>query len=298
MQSGGNRVFQGSMVALVTPFKDNQVDEEALKKLVRRQIESGSSALVPVGTTGESPTLTSDEAKRVIEIVIQEARGKVKVIAGTGSYSTAKSVERTKWAAKAGADGALVVCPYYNKPTQEGVYLHYKAVAEEGGLPVVVYTIPGRSVINIEPATILRLSTVKNIVAVKEASGNLSQMMEIQQLCGDKLVLLSGDDAFTLAMMAFGAKGVISVAANIVPKAMAELVAEGLAGHFDKARAVHDSLLPLFKALFLETNPIGIKAAMELEGLCSGELRLPLTPLSAGPREKLREAMRGIGLLK
>jgi 4-hydroxy-tetrahydrodipicolinate synthase len=291
-------LFTGSIVALVTPFKDGKIDEAALRKLLKWHAAQGSSAVVPVGTTGESPTLSEDEAKRVIEICVEEAKalGKIKVIAGTGSNSTAKSVHATQWAASKGADGALVVCPYYNKPSQEGVYQHYKAVAEDGGLPVVVYTIPGRSGINIEAATIARLSAIKNIVAVKEASGNLSQMMDIVSLCGDSISLLSGDDPLTLPMFAIGAKGVISVTANLLPARMAALCAAGLAGDFASAKKIHYEMLPLFKALFSETNPIGIKAAMELAGLCSGDLRLPLTSMEAANRTKLEAAMKSCGV--
>jgi 4-hydroxy-tetrahydrodipicolinate synthase len=292
-------LFKGSIVALVSPFKGGKLDEESLRKLVRWHAQEGSSAVVPVGTTGESPTLTSEEARLVIQICIDEAKksGKLKVIAGTGSYSTSKSVETTRWAAKAGADGALVVCPYYNKPTQEGIYQHYKAVAEDGGLPVVIYTIPGRSVVNIEAATIARLAELKQIVAVKEASGNLTQMSEIMSLVGEKLALLSGDDPLTLPMFAIGGQGVISVAANVVPGRMAALCAAALKGDFAEAKKLHFGLFPLFKALFAETNPIGIKAAMELAGLCSGELRLPMTPMSQPNLASLEKAMRTCGVL-
>ena len=287
-------MFTGSIVALVTPFKDGKLDEAKLRELVRWHAAEGTSAIVPVGTTGESPTLTREEAHRVIEISIEEAKpsGKLKVIAGTGSYSTAKSVESTQWARSKGADAVLIVCPYYNKPTQEGIYQHYKAVAEDGGLPVVIYTIPGRSVVNIEPATIARLAEIKNIAAVKEASGNLGQMSEIVSLVGDRITLLSGDDPLTLPMFAIGGKGVISVTANLVPKRMAALCAAGLKGDFAEAKKIHYELFPLFKALFSETNPIGIKAAMEIAGLCSGELRLPMTPMEEGNRKKLEAVMR------
>jgi 4-hydroxy-tetrahydrodipicolinate synthase len=285
------------MTALVTPFKDGKVDEPALRALVRKQIEGGTSAVVPVGTTGESPTLSHGEADRVISITLEEAKGKLGVIAGTGSYDTAASVERTKWAKQAGADAVLAVCPYYNKPGQQGIYLHYKAIAEDGGLPVVVYTIPGRSVVNITPDTIHKLSSVKNIAAVKEASGNLSQMGDIIAACGDRLPVLSGDDALTLPLMALGGKGVISVAANVIPRQMADLVAAGLAGDFAKAKAQHYKLLPLFRALFLETNPIGIKAAVARLGWSGPEIRLPLTPLEPANQAKLDEALRGLGLL-
>jgi 4-hydroxy-tetrahydrodipicolinate synthase len=292
-------LFTGSIVALVTPFKDGKVDEAKLRELVRWHSKEGTSALVPVGTTGESPTLDDAEAKQVIEICVEEAKGagKLKVIAGTGSYSTAKSVEATRWAKGHGADAALIVCPYYNKPSQEGIYQHYKAVAEDGGLPVVIYTIPGRSVVNIEPSTIARLAEIRNIVAVKEASGNLGQMSEIVSLVGDRLDLLSGDDPLTLPMFAIGGKGVISVTANVAPKRMAELCDAALKGDFALAKKLHFALFPLFKALFSETNPIGIKAAMELAGLCGGDLRLPMTRMGDANRIALEKAMRATGLL-
>jgi len=279
---------------LVTPFQNGLVDEAKLRELVRWHAAEGTSAVVPVGTTGESPTLSGDEARRVISICIEEAKasGKLGVIAGTGSYSTAKSVETTAWAKAQGADAALVVCPYYNKPTQEGIFLHYKAVAEDGGLPVVIYTIPGRSVVNIEPSTIARLAEIKNIAAVKEASGNLTQMSEIMSLTGGRIALLSGDDPLTLPMFAIGGSGVISVTANVAPRAMAALCAAGLKGDYEGARKIHYELFPLFKALFAETNPIGIKAAMEIAGRCSGELRLPMTPLGSENRKKLEAALR------
>jgi len=293
-------LFTGSIVALVTPFNGGKVDEAKIRELVRWHAAEGTSGIVPVGPTGESPTLTSEEARRVIEICIEEAKasGKLKVIAGTGSYSTSKSVETTKWAKAKGADGALIVCPYYNKPTQEGIYQHYKAVAEDGGLPVVIYTIPGRSVVNIEPATIVRLAELKNIVAVKEASGNLGQMTEIVSLLGDKITLLSGDDPLTLPMFAIGGKGVISVTANLVPGRLAALCAAGLKGDFAGARKIHYELFPLFKALFSETNPIGIKAAMAIKGLCAGDLRLPMTPMAEDNRRKLEAAMRLCGVIQ
>ena len=288
--------WSGSMTALVTPFKRGKVDEKALRSLVRAQVQAGTSALVPVGTTGESPTLSKAEADRVIKVTVAEAKGRVKVIAGTGSNSTAESVRRTKWARRAGADAALVVCPYYNKPTQQGVYRHYKAVSEECGLPLVVYTIPGRSVINITPETVAKLAGLKNIVAVKEASGSLAQMAEIIAACGDRVALLSGDDSLTLPILALGGRGVISVAANLVPGEMAALVEEGLRGDFEAARRRHYRLLPLFKALFSETNPIGIKAAMAMAKLCGPEIRLPMTPMEPGNAKALKAAMRGLGL--
>jgi 4-hydroxy-tetrahydrodipicolinate synthase len=291
-----NTTFTGSMCALITPFKDGKVDEPAFRSLIQRQIEGGSSAIVPVGTTGESPTLSRPEAERVIAIAIEQAKGRLKVIAGTGSYDTRASVERTQWAKKAGADAVLAVCPYYNKPSQQGIYLHYKAIAEGGGLPVVVYTIPGRSVVNITPETCGRLAQLPGIAAIKEASGSLNQMAEVIAAVGERVPVLSGDDGLTVPLMAIGGQGVISVAANVIPRGMADIVAAGLKGDFAAARALHYRYLPLFKALFLETNPIGIKAAVAELGWAGPEIRLPLTPMEPANLEKLRAAMAQVGL--
>jgi 4-hydroxy-tetrahydrodipicolinate synthase len=288
--------FTGTITALVTPFKDGLVDEPAFRASIRRQIEGGVTGIVPVGTTGESPTLSHAEAEQVIRIAIEEAKGKVQVIAGTGSYDTRASVERTQWARKAGADAALVVCPYYNKPTQQGIYLHFKAVAEDGGLPVMVYTIPGRSVVNITPDTIAKLAQVKGIAAVKEASGSVNQMSEVIAAADGKLDVLSGDDGLTLPLLAIGGQGIVSVASNIAPRLMSDLCAAGLAGDFAKAREIHYRLLPLFKALFQETNPIGVKAGMAALGLMSPEIRLPMTPMEPANLAKLTAAMQALGL--
>jgi 4-hydroxy-tetrahydrodipicolinate synthase len=288
--------FTGTITALVTPFKDGQLDEPALRASIRRQIEGGVTAIVPVGTTGESPTLSPAEAEQVIRIAVEEARGKVKVIAGTGSYDTRASVERTQWAKRAGADAALVVCPYYNKPTQQGLFLHFKAVAEGGGLPVMVYTIPGRSVVNVTPDTVAKLAQVPGIAAVKEASGSVNQMADVIAAAQGKLDVLSGDDGLTLALLAIGGQGIVSVASNLVPRRMSDLCEAGLAGDFTRARQLHYQLLPLFKALFLETNPIGVKAGMAALGLMSPEIRLPMTPMEPANLVKLEAAMRALGL--
>jgi 4-hydroxy-tetrahydrodipicolinate synthase len=291
-----NSTFTGSMCALITPFKDGKVDEPVFRSLIQRQIDGGSSAIVPVGTTGESPTLSRSEAERVIAIAIEQAQGRLKVIAGTGSYDTRASVEKTQWAQKAGADAVLAVCPYYNKPSQQGIYLHYKAIAEEGGLPVVVYSIPGRSVVNITPETCGRLAQLPGIAAIKEASGSLNQMAEVIAAVGERVPVLSGDDALTVPLMAIGGQGVISVAANVIPRGMADIVAAGLKGDFAAARALHYRYLPLFKALFLETNPIGIKAAVAELGWAGPEIRLPLTPMEPANLEKLKAALAQVGL--
>jgi 4-hydroxy-tetrahydrodipicolinate synthase len=288
--------FSGTITALVTPFKDGQVDEPALRASIRRQIEGGVTGIVPVGTTGESPTLSHGEAEQVIRIAVEEAKGKVKVIAGTGSYDTRASVERTQWAKRAGADAALIVCPYYNKPTQAGLFLHFKAVAEGGGLPVMVYTIPGRSVVNITPDTVAKLAQVPGIAAVKEASGSANQMAEVIAAAQGKLDVLSGDDGLTLALLALGGQGVVSVASNLAPRSMADLCAAGLAGDFARAREIHYRLLPLFKALFVETNPIGVKAGMAALGLMGAEIRLPMTPMEPANLAQLKAAMLALGL--
>jgi len=290
--------FSGTITALVTPFKDGKVDEPALRSHLRRQIEGGVSGIVPVGTTGESPTLSHAEADRVIQITIEEAKGKVQVIAGTGSYDTRASVERTRWAAKAGADAALIVCPYYNKPTQEGIYLHYKAVAEDGGLPVMVYTIPGRSGVNISPETVARLAQLPGIASVKEASGSVAQMSEVVAAAGTRVSVLSGDDGLTLPALAVGCRGVVSVCSNIVPREINDLCTAGLKGDFTKARVLHYRLLPLFRAVFQETNPIGVKAAMALLGWASPEIRLPLTPMETPNAARLEAALKALGILK
>jgi 4-hydroxy-tetrahydrodipicolinate synthase len=290
--------FSGTITALITPFKDGRVDEPALRAHLRRQIEGGVSAVVPVGTTGESPTLSHAEADRVIQVTLEEAKGKITVIAGTGSYDTRASVERTRWAAKAGADAALVVCPYYNKPSQEGIYLHYKAIAEDGGLPVMVYTIPGRSGVNITPETVARLAQLPGIAAVKEASGSLAQLSEVVAAAGERVSVLSGDDALTLPAMAVGGKGVVSVCSNFIPRNMSDLTAACAKGDFTHARVLHYRLLPLFKAVFQETNPIGVKAAMGLLGLASPEIRLPLTPMEAPNLGRLEAVLRALDILQ
>ena len=290
-------MFEGSLVALVTPFKNGRLDEEGLRRNVRFQIENGTQGLVPCGTTGESPTLSEEEESRVIEIVVEEARGKIPVVSGTGTNSTRKTIEKTQRAKKMGSDGALLVSPYYNKPTQEGLFRHFREVAENVDLPLILYNIPGRTAVNIEPETIERLSQHKNIVGVKEASGSLDQVSRIVNLCGDRITVLSGDDSLTLPMMAVGAKGVISVLANIVPKDLREMIHAFLKGELVRAREIHHRLFSLFKVMFIETNPIPIKSAMDLLGMPAGEVRLPLVPLSNGNLQKLKKALEEYGLL-
>lgn len=285
-------MFTGSLVAIVTPFRQGKVDERALAELIEWQIANGTNGIVPCGTTGESATLSHNEHNRVIELTVEVARRRVPVIAGTGSNSTEEAIALTKHAKQAGADGALLITPYYNKPTQEGLYQHYKAVAEAVDVPLVLYNIPGRTGVNMLPSTIARLSAIKTIVGVKEGSGSVQQASDIVQMCGDRLTVLAGDDSLTLPMMAVGGKGVITVTANIVPMEMAGLVKSFAAGRIDEARRIHFKLSPLFSALFFETNPIPIKEALGLMRKIDPELRLPLCPMAQETRERL------IGVLK
>ena len=288
--------FAGLSVAIVTPFKDGQIDCDALRKQVEFQIEAGTTCLCPVGTTGESPTLSHAEHERVISEVVQTAAGRIKVMAGTGSNSTAEALRLTKWAADQGADAALMVAPYYNKPTQEGFYQHYKAVTEAVDIPICVYNIPGRTGKNIEPETLARLAELKNIVMVKEATGSLDQASEV--LTTTNLTLLSGDDSLTLPLMSVGGEGVISVVGNIVPGDMIQLVQAYAAGDAAKACQMHHKMFPLCRDMLgLATNPIPIKAAMKMLGRDTGELRLPMTPLSAAAETSLRQTLTGFGLL-
>ncbi len=286
--------FHGAMTALVTPLKGGKVDEKALARLSREQIKAGIDGLIPVGTTGESPTLSHQEHQRVISIVIEAADKKVPVIAGTGSNSTDEAISLTRYAKKAGADAALIVTPYYNKPTQEGLYRHYASIAKAVDIPVILYNIPGRSVINMAPETVARLAKIKNIVAIKEATGSMDQASHILSLCD--ITVLSGDDSLTLPLLSLGAKGVISVASNIVPGAVSEMVDSFFAGNLTKAQTLHHRLFPLCRALFVETNPIPVKRAMKLLGLCSDEIRLPLCEMQPENEKKLRQALNDFGL--
>nr|MBI3614530.1 4-hydroxy-tetrahydrodipicolinate synthase [Nitrospirota bacterium] len=290
-------MFTGSHVAIVTPFRKGRVDEKALGDLIEFQIANGTNGIVPCGTTGESATLSHEEHDRVVALTVEVVRRRVPVIAGTGSNSTDEAIMLTKHAKAAGADGALLITPYYNKPTQEGLFLHYKAVAEAVDIPIILYNIPGRTGVNMAPATVARLAKIRNIVATKEGAGSLPQVSEIIQACGGRMTVLSGDDALTLPMMAVGAKGVITVTANIAPADMSAMVAAVLAGRQEEARALHYKLYPLFTALFFETNPIPVKTALAMMGKIDGELRLPLCPMSAEPREKLAQAMKDYGLI-
>ncbi len=289
-------MFTGAMVALVTPFRDGEVDWETLDELIDFQLENGIDAIVPVGTTGECPTLSHEEHKKVIERVVKSAGGNVPVIAGAGSNSTAEAIELTAFSKKIGADATLQVCPYYNKPTQEGFYQHFKAIAEEVDLPIVLYNIPGRCGAGLTPETIARLAELENIVAIKEATGSLDQASEITARCD--ITIISGDDSMTLPLASVGGKGVISVVANIVPadvKAMTDLILEG---DFKSALKWHKKLFALSKGMLtLATNPIPIKAAMAMLNMMSEELRLPMTPLEDSKKEILQQTLQEYGLL-
>lgn len=288
--------FAGLSVAMITPLRKGQVDYEALQQQVEFQIKAGTTCLCPVGTTGESPTLSHPEHERVISAVVEAAAGKIKVMAGTGSNSTEEALHLTRWAAKAGADAALVVAPYYNKPMQEGMYLHYKALAEAVDIPICIYNIPGRTGKNIEPETIIRLAEFPSITMVKEATGSMDQASQITS--ATDLTVLSGDDSLTLPLLSIGARGVISVVGNIVPGDMIQLIKAYEAGDLAQALACHKRLFPLCRDMLgLATNPIPIKAAMKFLGRDTGELRMPMTPLTADQEAKLRNTLVKYGLL-
>lgn len=290
-------MFQGTYTALITPFRDGEVDYPALARLIERQVEAGIDGLVPCGSTGESATLSHDEHERVIAFVIEKANKRVKVIAGTGSNSTRESVKLTRSAKQNGADGSLLIAPYYNKPTQEGLFAHYSAIADAVELPQLLYNIQGRSAVNIQPETVARLAVHPNIVGVKEASGSLDQVARTIELCGPEFEVIAGDDSLALPIIAVGGAGAIAVVSNLLPKPFAELIAAARADDMVRARKLHYQLLPLMRALFLETNPIGIKAAMALTDGCAEELRLPLTQLTEGNRELLKRALAQVGAL-
>ena len=287
------------MVALITPFRNGEVDISTLQKLVEFHVKSGTSGVVPCGTTGESATLSHEEHEQVIERVIQTARGRVAVIAGTGSNNTQEALRFTRHAQRAGADGALLISPYYNKPTQEGLVQHFRAVAEAVDIPIVIYNIASRTGVNIEPETFARLAKIRNIIGVKESSGNLEQMSRIKALTGEKFTLISGDDGLTLPVLAIGGTGVISVVANILPKEVAQMVAAFHRGQLEEARKLHYRLLAITKAMFIETNPIPVKTAMGLMKLIpEASLRLPMCALSPANLAKLKEVLRAYRLTR
>ena len=297
-------MFEGVLTAIVTPFVpgekkgENPVDEGALRDLIERQVEAGVDGIVPCGSTGESATLSHDEHHRVVRISVEAARGRIQVVAGTGSNSTREAIELTREAKAAGADGALLISPYYNKPTQEGIYEHYAAIARETRFPLLAYNIPGRTASNIAPETLARLSQLEHVVGVKEACGDIEQMSRVVARCRDDFSVLSGDDGYTLPLLAVGGRGVISTTSNVAPREMCELVRAFDSGDVARARELHQRLLPLIGALFSETNPIPVKAALAMQGVIpSGELRLPLTEIGEGNRERLRRVLGELGLL-
>ncbi len=284
-------MFSGAFTALITPFKNGEVDVEALESLVEFQIRQGIDGLVPCGTTGETPALSEEEDRLVVETVVRVAAGRVPVVAGTGSNSTRMAIKYTKMAEEAGADGSLQVAPYYNKPTQEGLYRHFAAVAESTELPLLLYNIPGRTSVTISPETMARLAEIPNIVGVKDSTLSMNMVSDVKALCGEDFDVLSGDDPMVLPLMALGGTGVISVASNIAPAAVSDMVGALNSGDWYRGRELHYQLLPLFRALFVEVNPIPVKAAASLLGLCSDEMRLPLVPMSGENLHKLREVM-------
>ena len=290
--------FRGLFTALVTPFReDGELDEEGFRKNIDFQISEGIDGIVPVGTTGESATLSSDEHKKVVEIAIDQAKGKVPVIAGTGSNSTSESIDYTQHAKDAGADAALMISPYYNKPTQEGVYQHFKKVAETVDIPIILYTVPSRTMVNIEPETTKRLAEIPNIIGIKDATGNLNQVSQEILDCGEKFAVISGDDSMNLPIIALGGKGAISVVSNVAPKLMSEMVHAALDGNMQRAREVHYQIYSLSKILFIETNPSPAKAAMNLMGLAAGNPRLPLVPVSEDSRERISKVLQDMELI-
>ncbi|MGV8075162.1 MAG: 4-hydroxy-tetrahydrodipicolinate synthase [Syntrophobacteraceae bacterium] len=291
-------MFRGSMVAIVTPFKNGEVDEAGLRQLIDFQISNGTNGVVPCGTTGESAVLSFNEHKRVIEITVEQVGKRVPVIAGTGSNNTEEAIHLTKHAKAAGADGALMITPYYNKPTQEGLYRHFRKVAESVDIPIILYNIPGRTAVNMEADTIARLSKIDNIVGVKEAAGTMKQITDIISKCGEDFTVLSGEDYLTFPLLCVGGKGVISVVTNVAPRDMADLCNLFFEGKFAQAQKLYYRLLPLCHALFYETNPAPVKAALKMMGkIESDELRLPLVPMSETNRERLKRDLQAYGLL-
>jgi 4-hydroxy-tetrahydrodipicolinate synthase len=290
-------MFQGSIVAIVTPFKKGKVDEKALGDLIEWHIVQGTNGIVPCGTTGESATLDYKEHYRVIEITVKTVNKRIPVIAGTGANATDETIMITKQAKKSGANAALLVSPYYNKPTQEGLYRHYKAVAESVDIPIVLYNVPGRTAVNILPPTVARLAEIDNIVAIKEATGDMKQVSEVIRLCGNRITVISGDDFTTLPLLALGGKGVISVSANVSPKDVSMMCSLWMKGQHDRARAVHYKLEPLNAAMFIETNPIPVKTALAMMGKIHEEFRLPLCEMYPANKDKLRKVLVDLKLI-
>ena len=291
-------MFKGSIVAIVTPFKKGKFDEKAYEKLIEWHITQGTHGILPCGTTGEASTLDFEEHFRVIEVAVKTANKRIPVIAGTGANSTDEAITLTKKAKELGADGALLVTPYYNKPTQEGLYKHYKIIADTVDIPIVLYNVPGRTAVNMLPSTVARLMECKNIVALKEATGDMKQSSELIRLCGNRLTLLSGDDFTTLTQLALGGSGAVSVTANIAPKDSAAMFDAWRKGDIEKARALHYKLEPLNAAMFIETNPIPVKTALALMGKIKEEFRLPLCEMSPANKEKLKGVLISAGIIK
>ncbi|MGE5895028.1 MAG: 4-hydroxy-tetrahydrodipicolinate synthase [bacterium] len=290
-------MFEGSMVALVTPFRNGKFDEKSFGDLIEWHIKEGTRAIIPCGTTGESATLDYEEHHRVIEAAIEVAKKRIPVIAGTGANATDETIMMTRKAKKSGADAALLVSPYYNKPTQEGIYRHYKKIAEAVDIPIILYNVPGRTSSNVLPETVARLAEVKNIAAIKEASGDMKQVSEVIRLCGNRIAVISGDDFTTFPLIMLGGKGVISVSGNVMPKETAQMCAAALSGRIEEARKLHYHLEPLNKAMFIETNPIPVKTALALMGRIAEEFRLPLCEMAAGNKEKLKEVLKSYKLI-
>ena len=290
-------MFQGSIVAIITPFRNGKIDEKAFGDLIEFHIGNGTDGIVPCGTTGESATLSNDEHNRVVRLTVEVAAGRVPVIAGTGSNSTDEAIYFTKYAKECGADAALLITPYYNKPMQEGLYRHFKAIAEEVDIPIIPYNVPGRTGVNMLPSTVARLAEINNIVAVKEASGSMTQICEIYRLCGERLSILSGEDAINFPILAAGGKGMISVTANIVPKKMGDMWDAYALGDIARARQIHYEIFDLHQIMFIETNPIPVKTALAMMGKCTEEMRLPLCSMAEANKAKLRQVLIDNGLV-
>ncbi len=286
--------FEGSYVALITPFTNTgKVDEDKIRELVNYHIENGTAGIVPCGTTGEAPTLTFAEHEKVIKIVVEEVRGRIQVIAGAGSNNTERAVELTKYAKELGADAALSTCPYYNKPSQRGIYEHYRKIAEEAKFPIMLYNVPGRTGVNIEAETVAKLAEIPEIVAIKEATGSLEQMIRIQELCGEKIEILSGEDHLILPMLSIGAKGVVSVVANIMPQEMSDLIHSFLNHEYEKAYRLHSLLYDISRNMFIEGNPVTVKTAMKILGQVDNDaVRLPLVSCEEKTVEKLSRILK------
>ena len=287
--------LQGSFVALVTPYAKGEVDLRKVKELVDFHVKNGTSGICPIATTGEGPVLTPDEKAAIVRTVVESARGKALVFPGTGTYSTRESIELTRMAKELGADGALMVTPYYNKPTQEGLFRHFEACAKAVALPIMLYNVPGRTGVSMAPETTARLSKIKNVIGLKDASGNVEQVTIVRNLCD--IQILSGEDSLTFAILTLGGVGVVSVAANIIPKQVAEMAALTLKGEIEKGRQIHDRYFELFKNLFLETNPIPVKTALQKMGMYNGEMRLPMCEMSAAAAEKLEKTLKACKVL-